>query len=185
MHESIIVTDEFYQDPISVREFALRQDFSVKGNYPGARTQAFLHDGLGAAIQSIVRIPITYWPLDNYNGAFPFSLEADRTWVHADQTTLWAGVVYLTPSAPPGAGTAFFRHNETGCDTYPADDGLRQKCDRDASAFNRWSITDQISNRFNRLILFRGQRFHCSQGHFGNSKENGRLFQTFFFNTAF
>ncbi|MFB9244464.1 hypothetical protein IV454_04230 [Massilia antarctica] len=43
MRESIIVTDDFYQDPLGVRAFALRQNFSVKGNYPGARTQAFLN----------------------------------------------------------------------------------------------------------------------------------------------
>ena len=58
-------------------------------------------------------------------------------------------------------------------------------CDADASHWDRWELADQIGNRFNRLILFRGQRFHASQGHFGDHKANGRLFQTFFFNTAY
>ncbi len=185
MRDTIIVTDDFYQDPLDLRVFALRQNFTVKGNYPGARTQAFLHDGLAAAIQSIVRIPITYWPFDTYNGAFQFSIETDRTWVHADHTTIWSGVVYLTPNAPTAAGTAFFRHNETGYDEYPDDELQRKKCEQDASLLPRWSVTDQVGNRFNRLILFRGKRFHSSQGHFGDCKENGRLFQTFFFNTAY
>ncbi|MDM5180397.1 hypothetical protein F2P44_14875 [Massilia sp. CCM 8695] len=185
MRESIIVTDDFYQDPLGVRAFALRQDFSVKGNYPGARTQAFLHDELAAAIQSVVGLPITYWPRDTYNGAFQFSVATDRTWVHADHTTTWSGVLYLTPNAPPSAGTAFFRHHQTGNETYPADDAQRRQCDTDAGVWDRWLVTDQIGNRFNRLILFRGQRFHCSRGHFGDTKENGRLFQTFFFNTTY
>lgn len=183
MHESIIITDDFYHDPADVRAFALRQNFDIKGNYPGARTCAFLHEELGVAIQSIVRIPITYWPTNTYNGAFQFTTESDRTWVHADHTTMWSGVVYLTPHAPTTAGTAFFRHKETGHSEYPVDQFERKKCDQDASEWDRWAITDQVSNRFNRLILFRGKNFHSSQGHFGKSKEDGRLFQTFFFNT--
>lgn len=185
MRESLIVTDDFYRDPAEVRSFALRQDFGVKGNYPGARTRAFLHDELVAAIQFIVKLPITYWPRDTYNGAFQFSTEADQTWVHADHTTIWSGVVYLTPGAPAGAGTAFFRHRETGSEAYPDDPLQRQQCDRDASLWDRWAMTDRVGNRFNRLVLFRGIRFHSSTGHFGDSKENGRLFQTFFFNTAY
>ncbi|VVE88574.1 DUF6445 family protein [Pandoraea bronchicola] len=183
MHDSIIVTDNFYRDPDDVRTFALDQAFTVKGNYPGARTGPFLHDGVMGAIQNIVKSPITYWPPDTYNGAFQYSVKHDITWVHADHTTIWSGVVYLTPDAPPQAGTAFFQHNETGFDLYPDDERQRECCDADATAWERWTMTDRIANRFNRLILFRGRRFHASQGHFGDCKENGRLFQTFFFNT--
>ncbi|SIT49039.1 Hypothethical protein [Paraburkholderia ribeironis] len=185
MRETIIVTDDFYRDPLDVRGFALGQDFSVKGNYPGARTQPFLHEGILAAIQSIVKNPITYWPLNTYNGAFQFSVEGDQTWVHADHTTMWSGVIYLTPNAPSNAGTAFFRHRETGLESYPDEPFLRRRCDEDASLWDRWSVIDQIGNQFNRLALFRGTRFHCSQRHFGTCKEDGRLFQTFFFNTAY
>lgn len=185
MRESVIVTDDYYQDPLGVRAFALRQEFSVKGNYPGARTAPFLHDEIFSTVQYLVKAPITYWPTDTYNGAFQFSVEHDRTWVHADHTTTWSGVVYLTPNAPAGAGTAFFQHLRTGLDTYPDDPALRLVCDEDASVWDRWAMTDQIGNRFNRLILFRGLRFHCSIGHFGSCKESGRLFQTFFFSTAY
>jgi hypothetical protein len=185
MLDTIIIADDFYQDPTNVRQFALQQQFSVKGNYPGARTLPFLHDGIGAAVQYLVKARITYWPTDTYNGAFQFSLKDDRTWVHADPTTIWSGVVYLTPAAPPNAGTAFFRHAATGLETYPDDLQLRKNCDEDASVPERWVKIDEIGNRFNRLVLFRGLRFHCSQGHFGDDKENGRLFQTFFFNTAY
>jgi hypothetical protein len=185
MLETIIISDDFYQDPADVRDFALHQEFSVRGNYPGARTVAFLHDGLRAAIQYLVKAPITYWPSDTYNGAFQLSLKQDRTWVHADHTTTWSGVIFLTPDAPLNAGTAFFRHRETNLEWYPQDPQLRRKCDEDASVWDRWTISDQVGNRFNRLALFRGQRFHCSQGHFGDCKESGRLFQTIFFNTAY
>ena len=47
----------------------------------------------------------------------------------------------------------------------------------------KWEMTTMIGNKFNRLILYRGNMFHSSLDYFGSNKENGRLFQTFFFNS--
>src|SRR5215472_15252308 len=110
MDLSIILVDGFYNDPEAVRDVALNSEFSVRGNFPGQRTPAFLHDGIKSAIQALVRWPIVFWPEDTYNGAFQYTKCEDRTWVHSDHTTNWAGVLYLTPNAPPESGTAFFRH---------------------------------------------------------------------------
>jgi hypothetical protein len=93
--------------------------------------------------------------------------------------------VYLTPSAPKEAGTAFFCHRQSGLNIYPTDPSIAKVCDDDAPHWDRWELTDRVANFFNRLVLFRGERFHASQSHFGDSKENGRLFQVFFFSTAF
>jgi hypothetical protein len=46
MEVNVIITDNFYQNPDDVREFALSQEFSVSGNYPGNRTESFLNDEL-------------------------------------------------------------------------------------------------------------------------------------------
>ena len=108
MTKSIIVVDDFYADPYSVRDLALNSDFEVKGNFPGQRTRPFSHDGIRDGIARAVGDSIALWPEDNYNGAFQFSVANDQTWVHADHTTIWSGVVFLTPSAPPESGTAFF-----------------------------------------------------------------------------
>ena len=35
---SIIVVDNFYSNPMEVREFALKQNFSETGTFPGYRT---------------------------------------------------------------------------------------------------------------------------------------------------
>ena len=47
----------------------------------------------------------------------------------------------------------------------------------------KWELTDYISNKFNRLILYDASMFHKSLDYFGKDKYNGRLFQVFFFNT--
>ena len=46
MQISAYIIDDFYSDVDVVREFALQQAFSVRGNYPGPRTKSFLNDGL-------------------------------------------------------------------------------------------------------------------------------------------
>lgn len=180
---SVIVKDEFYANPFDVRACALLSSFNVKGNYPGMRTRPFLNDGIFQAIQELVQRRIVHWPQDSYNGAFQFTTETDKTWIHADYTTNWAGVIFLTPDAPSDAGTAFFRHIPTGYYECPADLSRHDVFDKDATNYSNWECTDRIGNIFNRLILFNGNRFHASAKSFGDKKENSRLFQTFFFST--
>jgi len=55
--------------------------------------------------------------------------------------------------------------------------------DRYSQDLTKWQKVDQVGNVFNRLILFNSNRFHMSMDYFGDSKENGRLFQVFFFST--
>ena len=47
----------------------------------------------------------------------------------------------------------------------------------------KWEMTDFVGNKYNRLILYRGDNFHTSLDYFGRDINDGRLFQTFFFNT--
>ena len=42
MKLNLVVVDDFYDNVNEVREFALTQEFSVEGNYPGVRTQLSL-----------------------------------------------------------------------------------------------------------------------------------------------
>ena len=44
MRTNLIVVDNFYQNVDDVRKFALSQEFSVEGNYPGYRTASFLNE---------------------------------------------------------------------------------------------------------------------------------------------
>jgi outer membrane receptor for ferric coprogen and ferric-rhodotorulic acid len=113
---SSIIVDDFYNDPHETREFALQQEFNVIGNYPGFRSKAFYNQSVVNLIQDIVFFAggkITKWATDEYNGAFQYATQRDRSWMHADQTTKWAGVCYLTPNAPITSGTGLFKHKET------------------------------------------------------------------------
>lgn len=186
-----IIVDQFYDDVDAVREMALNMEFKVSGNYPGRRTDPAYTESARNLIQSVL-LPgagkITYWP-DNYTGSFQYTTSRDRSWIHADDGTSWAGVIYLTPNAPLSGGTGLFRHKRTGLERAPRNpDGsvnkeLLDEINRDSQDMTKWEMTDRIANKYNRLILYRGDMFHMSLDYFGQDLQDGRLFQTFFFST--
>ena len=109
------------------------------------------------------------------------------SWVHRDETT-WAGILYLTPDAPLSSGTAFFRHKNTGIENKyqydKADKEIKDELDNDSKNMDKWELIDYVGNKYNRLVLFQGMRNHRSMDYFGKDKNDGRLFQLWFFNTG-
>ena len=172
---SIIVVDNFYSNPMEVREFALKQNFSETGTFPGYRTdQSYATDELRDLMQSYIEpfgMEIDLWKniAGDYNGRFQYTTAEDRSWIHKDSYTNIAGVLYMTPDAPFSAGTGFFRAK----DPSPSN----------GYDMTRWDLVNQIGNVFNRLVLFDSNQWHTSMDYFGDCKENGRLFQVFFFKT--
>jgi hypothetical protein len=61
--------------------------------------------------------------------------------------------------------------------------GNKAETDKWSQDLTKWKEVDRVGNVFNRLILFNSNRFHMSMDYFGDSKENGRFFQVFFFST--
>jgi hypothetical protein len=55
MQTNLLIVDNFYNDPDSIREYALAQDFSVRGNYPGQRTKPVHHWDCREVIQNIIQ----------------------------------------------------------------------------------------------------------------------------------
>jgi len=194
MRLNLVILDDFYQDAIEVREMALSMDFGVRGNYPGQRTIPMATDSAKSAIQRAIYNfagEINYWPTEeeSYNGAFQYTTSRDRSWIHADQTTTWAAVCYLTPNAPLSGGTGLFRHKRTGLSAAPRlqdgslDHVLLNEIYKDSQDMTKWELADFVGNKFNRLVMYRGDLFHTSMDYFGQDMYDGRLFQTFFFST--
>jgi len=179
MRVNLIIIDDFYMDPWAVRNFALGQEFGVRGNFPGSRTQPFFTDDVRQAIEHNMqfagRITNTY-ESSGYTGAFQLATCNDRTWIHSDPYNMWAGVCYLTPDAPYTGGTGLFRHRATG-------EHSKITTDHEGYDYTKYDLFDRIGNKFNRLIIYRGDLFHASLDYFGDNPTNGRLFQTFFFDT--
>lgn len=184
MKTNLIITDDFYGDPDRVRNFALAQDFRIRGNFPGQRTQTFLDQGTQDAIQSILWNAggeVTNWHAqDGLTGSFELATARDRSWIHTDHFNTWAGICYLTPNAPISGGTGLFQHRQTG-----ARRASELGEDYDAQDMTKWQMYDVIANRYNRLALYRGDLFHTSLDYFGSDLHTGRLFQLFFLTTQY
>lgn len=181
MRTELIIIDQFYTNPDQVRAHALRQPFDQLGNYPGARTAPFVNDSTKETLQTILQTAGGKI-LDIHGGNYQITTAADRTWIHHDGPCgKWAGVLYLTPGAPYTAGTGLYRFKATG--QHFTDD--LEKHDYPAQDYTKWDLFDRIGNKYNRLILYRSDLFHASLDYFGDSLDNGRLFQVFFIDTEY
>ena len=180
----IHVVDNFYESPMDVRNFALQQEFMTDIRYfKGARTaQQFDFPGLRETFEQIVGFPITRWAeTHGVSTRFQFCTAVDQVVYHCDQQS-WAGVLFLTPDAPYSSGTSFFAHRETGARNMEEFQGRSVFENIGYYDRSKFELVDVVGNVFNRLVLFNSHAIHAADQYFGTTKENGRLFQVFFFN---
>jgi len=197
---NLMIIDNFYTNAINTRNYILTQEFKVRGNYPGQRTVSHANHHLKEMIEGYIQHfagKIIQWPMPSttnidedqnnkemYNGAFQYTTSRDRTWIHNDGWNNWAGVLYLTPNAPVNSGTGIFRFKDGTRNVDEAEArGNKQILDENSQDYNNWELVDKVGNIFNRLVLFNAKQYHASLDYFGTNKENGRLFQVFFFST--
>jgi hypothetical protein len=187
------VVDNFYQDPYTIRDFALNQVYYEGEGAVGFRTRKqFLFDGLKEQFEQIMGIEIQDHTQDSFgwydigiNGRFQSCKAGTPSVFHCDSQK-WAAVIYLTPDAPPQGGTSFFRHKETKIHhnsqiDWTTDIGhkvFNQKTFLDGSPYEK---VDTVGNVFNRLVIFDGGLIHSGENYFGWDLESSRLFHIFFF----
>jgi hypothetical protein len=129
MRRSIIIVDDFHEDPQSVRDYAISATYTKKeeNTFPGENsTTGFQEDLLKLKIETILQRPIKP---SNPFGYFRYSWKtADEEnsklqKVHVDNGWEWGGVCYLsTPEQlkdNPDSGTLFARHKTLKTDATP------------------------------------------------------------------
>lgn len=201
MHTSFLVVDDFYDDAEEVRRLACGLDYpqpTVRTPFPGRNSsQRLLMPNLDDVISTIVGEAV-FGNLALDHGRCRISLEgedAKRTFlVHVDPDAYWAGILYLTRPEFCRGGTELYRHRPTDtdrCPLYPeelsrlgagsyyeAADTIIQS---DSNDPDKWELLTCLSMRFNRLVLMRPWMWHTAGPSFGDSLDNGRLVQLFFF----
>ena len=176
----LFIVDDFYEDPILVRNFAIQQTFKEDLRYyKGKRTEPFRTPQMKQKIEEILGEKIIRWDYHGMNGVFQYRTPQDALVYHWDEQT-WAGMIYLTPDAPYQSGTSLFAHKETKarCATDPGADGAFTGGFYDRSKFE---LVDTAGNIFNRIILFDARCIHAANEYFGQTIEDSRLFHLFFF----
>lgn len=179
---NMLVVDNFYEDPIAVREFALSQKIDKIDNHPGKRTISFSSYELRTQLQKLIepygKIDDMYIPWeydenndnDNNNASFFINTPDARVpWIHYDKTN-YSAIVYLNPNAPVESGTSIFESNTSEL-------GKQNKYDK-----TKWKVIDTIGNKFNRILIFNCLQYHLPNNYFGINDQDGRLTQVIWFN---
>ena len=200
MPTSIIIVDDFLDDPQELRAAALKLTYPEQdGAFPGRNSlQRINVSGLTEAVSRIVGEPLALLSPPQSHAKCRITLAADvgRAKVHVDRSH-WSGVLYLSRDEDCRGGTQFFRHRRTGTDHLPLNDqqmaamgctSLRQVhqeiIEKDSNDDTKWELSMLVPMRFNRLLVLRPWLWHTAGPAFGDSIENGRLVYLMFFDSA-
>lgn len=200
MPTSLIVVDDFLQDPHELRQAALRLTYPpLQGAFPGRNSLERINlDGLTQRISHLVGEPLTLLTPPQSHGKCRITLAGDvgRARVHIDQS-YWSGILYLSLPEHCRGGTEFFRHIPTNSERAPltADElaamGFRSNeemhrgiVEKDSLDDGKWEMTMRVPMRFNRLVMLRPWLWHTAGEGFGDTLENGRLVYLMFFAPA-
>ncbi len=194
--KSLVVVDNFYGDPLAVRNQALRASWHRKegAQYAGMVAPAIVPDGTTQYFQSLIGRPPQPVPGVKF-GTFKRSFASDKapTDIHVD-STVWGAIVFLSNPPDPDGGLSFWQHKRYGWEWAPS------KAEYEAAGFAsfdemiervgweegrdraRWTEVMRVPMKFNRLVLFQGLLWHSHTMNFGDTLENCRLVQVFGFN---
>lgn len=202
LDKDIFIVDDFYNNPDAIRELALSANypkFDAKRNFPGQESEkSYYTDRHTEEFENILNKKISVEPDKFIYGKFRYSLVDDdaRTKIHLDWNVDWTAIVYLSLNENIKGNLGIYRMKELNLDESPSNFVLKEKfsCDniKDFDAkyvmpisknLNKWDIIYEIPIKYNRLVLFKGSKyFHAITEQFGNSIEDGRITQNFFFN---
>ena len=189
-NKSIIVVDNFYDNPDLVRDYALHNLNYLESDYhKGRRSEKpFILNGTLEKFEEILGRRIYNWNHPNYaNGRFQYCTSTDPIVYHVDSQN-YAAMVYLTPDAPLQSGTATYKSIHTGKTKF--DEAMGEEYETtfkgrsDGLNFydkTSFEMVDNIANVYNRLVLFDSKNIHAAVNYFGDTKENSRFFHLFFF----
>lgn len=192
--------DNFFEDPMDVRKFALLQQFDTDKDFswPGKRTESLfaLNKNLfDYVIKKTLRVFYNEQEPYHYEASMFFQLvdqSYNSGWVHSDLDALITGIIYLNPEESNNSGTSLYRPLSTGIEPFNLD--IKKKffmreidnCDKERNDNNSmFEETINIKNKFNRLVLFDSHLYH-SANDFKNEDSNfTRLTLVFFIKKLF
>ena len=202
MFPSFFIIDNFFDDPMEVRKRALAMTYAPPDpnqNYPGRMSaRPMLWPNIDRMFSAFVSEPVV-GNTDKLHGYFRITYADDTSGsdIHIDTDNVWAGVLYLTLPEHCRGGTEFYRHRRFGTDHAPMrnEDLKIYKASSQMEAMrkvfvdrgkdrSKWERTMTLPMRLNRLVLFRSWYGHTAGESFGDSPENARLVQLFFFRSA-
>jgi len=213
---SMFISKNFFQNEFEVdkvREFGLSQFMDKnlindsKPNYPGVRSDLLceIHPELNEYILKKISYPII-----NLSEAFNIKIKEKFSFkvnyhlttsihecglIHRDNCT-FAGVIYLTPNAPPNSGTKIYSPKEkflelvkqykhknfaeasTTTNLKIISEFCKEKKEYNQKCFD---IEYNVVNEYNSIVVYPANYWHGPGDYFGETLENARLSLVIFF----
>ena len=175
MIKDIVIVDNVFDDPSKIIQMANELSFenpnSFRDNWKGVRTKELIsvdQEKYSSLLTNSISKSLKQTYGDGYF-RIEYDLQAEMyfhkliktdvyedSWRHIDEHSIFAGIVYLNENSNKFKtfGTTILKQNET----------------------------IEIENVFNRLVLYRADYMHWSNGGFGDDLENARLTLNIFIN---
>ncbi|MET8698706.1 DUF6445 family protein [Kitasatospora sp. NPDC004723] len=197
------VFDDVLPDPDTVRRRCLERNDWAEGypyrpeTWPGLRTMPGLEPDELVRVEALVRKATgapRLWVQTapgggtlNHNCVQLVGAAESEPRPHTDSRALcrYAAVLYLTPGAPKGAGTGFYRQQFPGgrlggnLVTAPHNNLVEALGTRRVPA-DAFTEDVRVPNRFNRLLVYHANLIHSATAYHGLSLEDRRMTAVFF-----
>ncbi len=180
--DTVVVKDNFYDDPDAVREIALNKSYNVPPDgTPRLAVTAVCDEAETRAMCELLKPYVPHIEGNRVVGAhvlFRYTLAdtVKKVFCHVDGCAN-AGILYLTLPENCAGGTTIYRHKPTGDEIY-------NRANRHLYDFreaDQWEVLTEVEMRYNRLVMYPGQLFHAiTPVFFGDRIENARLTQNVF-----
>ncbi len=194
---TIVVIDDFFTNPDAVRDIALRQDFQADNNYFRGKRSVGKLPWPCVTEAAETRLGVTGLVPTPVCGVFQICVAGDQLVYHSDAND-YAAVLFLTPNAPPEAGTTLYRSKATkgrtvaeslklmGLPETAENVGFVEQQMYGDKLLDRtaWEVVDVVGNVYNRLVVWNARAVHAASAYFGTTPANGRLFQMYFWSVS-
>lgn len=184
MYFPTICVDNFFNDPLKVRELALSQPYykcsELGGTWPGVRTKPIYEFAPGFYQEFCGKFFSLFY---DKSERFDFFMEAsfqqidergslNKGWIHQDDTCMAAGIVYLNPYPRIESGTSLYvkdapdyvesDKNETKFEQYNRFDLDRYMIYKFAMEEHNLHYKEvaKFNNAFNRLVAYDSSNYH-------------------------
>lgn len=190
----IIIVNNFYKDPDAMRNYALNLHYANPEDHGAVGYRSELGrkilDGTKEYFEKLLGRKIKSGPECggwdySTNGCLQYG-PANTPVVYHSDSQQFAGIIYLTPDAPPTSGTTIYRHKKyktMDMSIFDKSDWCGDVTNKDFLFIDKrpWEPVDRTGNVYNRLVLFRGSNVHSASEYFGDNVNTSRLYQLFFF----
>lgn len=198
MDTGLIVIDNFYDDPDSIRDLALSCEYfpeKTSKGYPNGMApwsgkmskEAHSPENIDAVVSKLLHKNLRQMrqidsgtfrisPETNVIGMFDNVLHADS---HED--IYYAGVLYLSKGHDSTPGTIFYKQNSTKLDRAVSEEHIADiTIHKEYNKVSKWTAHTTLNLVYNRLIIYPASKFHGPGPGFGTTDKTARLVQLFY-----